>query len=205
MEKTFTIRLATPADADGMLAVYAPYVEATAITFEYVVPPAKEFAGRIGNVIPEYPWLVCLYGEEIVGYSYAHKHRERTAYQWSPESTIYIAKEFHGFGIARVLYETLFAILKLQGFINVYAGVLSTNENSNKFHRALGFEEIGLFHNIGFKLGEWHSNKWYELHLSEHSPVPVTPVAFYHIADSMEVAGMLDEANKKLEAIHQTR
>lgn len=194
----YTIRLATAADAGGMLKVYAHYVRTTANTFEYEVPAKEEFRQRIEAVIPGFPWLVCENNGEIIGYACAHKHRERTAYQWSPESTIYIAEAHHGRGLARILYETLFDILRLQGFFNVYAGVLSTNENSVAFHKAMGFEEIGLFRNIGYKLGQWHSNMWYQLHLSEHRLEPAVPVAFSEISGADPVNAILVKANERL-------
>lgn len=203
MNSKYTIRLATPADAAGMLDIYKHYVENTSYTFEYEVPSKQEFEARILAVTPAFPWLVCELDGQIVGYAYAHKHRDRTAYQWSPESTIYIDHNYHGKGLARVLYETLFEILKLQGFFNVYAGVLSTNENSTAFHKALGFEEIGLFRNIGYKLGEWHSNMWYQLHLAEHHAEPSVPAAFSEMKDSPAITTILNAANNKQEYITQ--
>jgi phosphinothricin acetyltransferase len=203
MNSKYTIRLATPADAAGMLDIYKYYVENTAYTFEYDVPSVEEFKSRIQAVIPHFPWLVCELDGQIAGYAYAHKHRDRSAYQWSPESTIYLDHNYHGKGLARVLYETLFAILKLQGFFNVYAGVSSTNENSTAFHKALGFEEIGLFRNIGYKLGEWHSNMWYQLHLAKHVSEPATPELFGTMKRSPEIAAILREANVQLQLLGQ--
>jgi phosphinothricin acetyltransferase len=194
----YTIRLATPADAADMLKVYAPYVLTTANTFEYEVPGEEEFRRRIEAVIPGFPWLVCEYDGEIIGYAYAHKHRDRTAYQWSPESTIYIAEAHHGKGLARILYTALFDILRLQGFFNVYAGVLSTNENSCAFHKAMGFEEIGLFRNIGYKLGQWHSNLWLQYFLQEHVDEPALPVSFDKLADTLTVQNILGKAGRKM-------
>lgn len=182
-----------------MLDIYKYYVENTAYSFEYEIPSVEEFQSRIAAVIPAFPWLVCELDNQIVGYAYAHKHRERTAYQWSPESTIYFDCHYHGKGLARILYEALFEMLKLQGFFNVYAGVLSTNENSCAFHKALGFEEIGLFRNIGYKLGEWHSNMWHQLHLAEHELEPATPIEFGSL-DNARVWSILSKANKQLEA-----
>jgi phosphinothricin acetyltransferase len=184
-----------------LLAVYKPYVETTANTFEYEVPLLQEYKGRVEAVLPGYPWLVCEADGKIIGYAYGHKHRDRTAYQWSPESTIYLSQDYHGKGIARILYEALFAILKLQGFINVYAGVLSTNTGSNKLHRAMGFGEIGLFKNIGYKLGEWHSNIWYELAIREHMQDPATPKTMAEIIRTEKFMEIMDTANSKMKNI----
>jgi len=198
MNNNFIIRLATVNDAEGLLAVYKPYVETTASTFEYDVPSVDEFRKRINAIIPEYPWLVCEREGVIVGYAYAHKHRERVAYQWSPESTIYLSKEMHGTGIARIMYEAVFEILKLQGFINVFASVLSTNINSNRFHKAMGFEEIGLFKNIGYKYEAWHSNYWYQLSLSEHTLNPPAPKKMAEVVGDGNIETILKNANLRI-------
>lgn len=195
MNANYIIRPATIDDAAGLLAVYKPYVESTAITFEYEVPSVEEFEGRINTITPEFPWLVCEHEDTIAGYAYAHKHRDRTAYQWSPESTIYLSEAYHGKGIARVLYEAVFAILKMQGFINVYAGVLASNLKSNAFHKAMGFEEIGLYRNIGYKLGEWHSNYWYQLHILPHVINPPVPKRMADIAGTEVFKQILITAN----------
>ncbi len=135
MNGDFEIRLITENDIASALEVYRPYVLNTAITFEYEVPTIEEFTQKMNTIIPEYPWLVCVHKDEVIGYAYGSKHRYRTAYQWSPESTVYLDGRFHGQGIARVLYETLFELLKLQGYINVYAGV----GKERSFSRGIGF------------------------------------------------------------------
>lgn len=176
MHNNYNIRLITPADADAALAVYAPYVLHTANTFEYEIPSVDDFRTKIKKITAQYPWLVCECDGEIVGYAYGSTHRERAAYQWSPESTVYISDKHHRKGIARILYNTLFALLQQQGYINVFASVLVTNVNSVEFHRAYGFEEIGLFKNIGYKLGEWHTNLWFQYTLQEHVIDPSVPI-----------------------------
>lgn len=199
--KKYSVRLATAADAGGMLKIYGHYVLHSSATFEYEIPSEEEFARRINAVIPDFPWLVCLCGGAIVGYAYAHKHRERAAYQWSPESTIYIAAAHHGTGIAQIMYRTLFTMLKMQGFYNVYASVLSTNTSSNKFHLAAGFEWIGLFKNIGYKLGEWHSNNWYQLHLSSHILNPPPPKTMLEMWNDTAFEELLMTANEELSTL----
>src|ERR1019366_5297969 len=145
MDKGFHIRILTPADYAAMLDIYKPYVISTAITFEYDVPALNDFSERIKNISSHYPCLVCEKDGEIIGYCYSGIHRVKTAYQWSTECTIYIAQSYHGKGIAKELYKALFAILKLQGFVNVYAGVVVPNPQSEKFHIKSGFCETGLF------------------------------------------------------------
>jgi phosphinothricin acetyltransferase len=197
----FTIRLIKPSDCAAVLEVYRPYVEKTAYTFEYVPPTIAEFQEKIESITTKYPWLVAEYNGKIIGYAYGSTHRARTAYQWSPEATIYVAEVFHGSGIARILYETLFAILKLQGFFNVYAGVLMSNEKSVKFHQRLGFYAVGIFRNIGYKLGAWHSNLWLQLHLDEHIDEPPYPKAFPEILNTPEVKSIMEAANNSMKSI----
>lgn len=200
MNNHFEIRIAKITDSKGIAAIYEPYVLHTAITFEYEVPTAAEFSERIQTITNEYPWLVCLQNNQIVGYAYAHKHRNRTAYNWSTESTIYIAEGAHRKGIARILYDTLFAILKLQGYVNVYAGVLVPNEKSEGLHAAMGFKEIGNFTKIGYKLGKWHDVKWFELHLIEHPDTP-TPLKTLQEIEDTELQTILDKANERINQI----
>ena len=175
MDNKFTIRLITEADAGEVLEIYKPYVQDTIISFEYEVPALEEFLQRIKSYTSEYPWLVCLLGNKIIGYAYASKHRDRTAYQWSVDSAIYLSPEVHRNGIARILYESLFSILRLQGYFNVYAGISLPNEKSVGFHKAMGFEEIGIYKKTGYKQGRWHNTVWFQLHLAEHLDDPPKP------------------------------
>jgi L-amino acid N-acyltransferase YncA len=197
----YSIRLIEEKDAEAALAVYSPFVLHTAITFEVEVPTASYFSERIKTNTEDYPWLVCLENEKIIGYAYGSKHRPKTAYQWSPESTIYLAPKAHGKGIGRVLYETLFAILKMQGYCNVFAGVSLPNEKSESFHRALGFECIGDFKNIGFKLGEWHSTRWFQLSLATHIDNPPAPTTMNEVEHSPDVKAILQAANEKVKLL----
>lgn len=198
MHNNYNIRLITPADAEAALAVYAPYVLHTANTFEYEIPSADDFRKKIEKITAQYPWLVCEYDGEIVGYAYGSTHRERAAYQWSPESTVYISDKHHRKGIARILYNTLFALLQQQGYINVFASVLVTNVNSVEFHRAYGFEEIGLFKNIGYKLGEWHTNLWFQYTLQEHVIDPSVPIPITKLFNDEELKTTINKSAELL-------
>jgi len=194
----FNIRLIKPEDCGKVLDVYRPYVEETAYTFEYEVPTIEDFSKKIEKITAQYPWLVCEYNGEIVGYAYGSTHRERIAYQWSVESTIYMNRQYHRKGIARILYDTLFKILREQGYFSVYAGVLATNNESVQFHKAVGFEEIGLFKNIGYKLEEWHTNLWLQYFLQEHIAAPPVLKTISSLAGTGFLKSTLEEANRKL-------
>ena len=197
MNNKFTIRLVTADDPGQILEVYKPYVLNTANTFEYDVPTAEEIRKRIEKISAQYPYLVCEHDGQIIGYTYGSTHRERTAYQWSAEVTVYVKEDFHRHGVARALYNALFAMLKMQGYHSMYAGVLSTNIKSVGFHRAMGFEDIGIFKNIGYKLGEWHSNLWMQGFLKAHDTEPAVPVAI-GVIDEQFVEAVLMEANERV-------
>lgn len=198
MNNNYSIRLITESDAQAVLDIYKPYVLNTIISFEYEVPTLDEYLQRIKTNTEDYPWLVCLYENKIVGYAYASKHRARTAYQWSPESTVYLSPEVHRKGIARALYETLFALLRLQGHFNVYAGIGLPNDKSVGFHKAMGFEEIGVFKKVGYKLGNWHDTHWFQFSLAEHISNPPTPKKLNEVALTPEFQDVLKKANKSV-------
>lgn len=197
MQREFNIRLIRLNDAQATLEIYRPYVEKTIISFEYDVPGIDEWETRIKNITVEYPWLVCECNNEVIGYAYASRHRYRTAYSWAVESTIYLSERFHHKGIAGILYETLFELLKLQGYVNVYAGVGVPNIKSEKFHLAAGFYEIGYFKKIGFKFGGWHDTRWFQLHLADHPDNPMKPKTLVEIIDTPAFKAVLHMANAK--------
>lgn len=199
MEDTYSIRFISPEqDAASCLKVYEPYVFHTPITFDYKVPELNEFQSKILDTIYEYPWLVCLKNDQIEGYAYASRHRYKTAYQWSAESTIYITESLQGKGIGSILYETLLSILKIQGFFNVYAGVTVPNKKSELLHSKMGFEEIGIFNKIGFKSGAWHDVKWFQKTLQEYIINPPLPFKFEELKHSIDFQTILSVANNKL-------
>lgn len=173
-----TIRLAKPADADSLLAIYAPYIINTAFTFETEVPSTENFAQRIITYQQNWPWLVYEVNGVIVGYAYATKHRERAAYQWCVESSVYVHNDFQQKGIAKALYKTLFEILKYQGCRNVYAGITLPNDKSVAFHKSFGFAWLADYKNIGYKLNKWNTVSWWQLQLNEYSDNPVAPLKF---------------------------
>lgn len=201
MSKQISIRLIRETDAEAALAVYRPYVLNSVITFDYEVPSVEEFSEKIRTITAEYPWLVCEYEGKIAGYAYGSRHRSKAAYQWSPESTIYVAEEFHGTGIARILYKTVFEILLLQRFVNVFAGVTLPNPASENFHRSLGFTEIGVFRNIGYKLGKWNDVRWFQLLLSEWKTEPAEPLMIGAVADTEAFEILMKKANEDLLAL----
>lgn len=195
MKTGYHIRIVNINDAKQIAEVYKPYVLNTANTFEYDVPDVEEIGNRIAKISKQYPYLVCEYDGQIVGYAYGSTHRERTAYQWSLETTVYFSEQHHRKGIAKALYTTLFDILRLQGYYSIYVSVLLSNNKSVAFHRAMGFEDIGVFKNIGYKLGEWHANLWMQYFLQEHITEPPVPIAIGEIVKTEEYKKIMTNAN----------
>jgi len=157
------IRQATEADAPSLLAIYAPFVEQTPITFEVVVPSVDEFAARIAKSLDKWQWLVAEdvdHGGRIAGYAYGSLHRERYAYRFSTEVSAYVDPACHRQGIGRALYTRLFDDLAAKGYCNAYAGITVPNEASVGMHRSAGFEMIGVFRNVGWKFDRWHDVAW---------------------------------------------
>ncbi|GGF13633.1 GNAT family N-acetyltransferase [Hymenobacter cavernae] len=170
-----TLRLATPEDAAAMLTIYAPYITGSTITFEYEVPAIEAFAERVRKLQGILPWLVAENGGQVLGYAYASRYRERPAYQWSVETSVYVRPEYHGTGVARRLYTQLFDLLTQQGYVNAYAGVTQPNPRSVAFHQSFGFELIGTYRHVGYKFGKWHDVQWLAKQLQAPPAAPVAP------------------------------
>lgn len=160
-----TVRLAQPGDAAACLDIYRPIVEETATSFETEVPSQAEFTARVTATMRTHPWLVCCDGGTVVGYAYGTVHRARAAYRWSAEVSAYVGESARGTGAGRLLYQRLFDCLRLQRFASAFAGITLPNPASVAFHRALGFQTIGVFPRIGYKFGRWHDVGWYSLWL----------------------------------------
>jgi phosphinothricin acetyltransferase len=191
------IRLAQPYDAAGILAIYAPYIETTSFTFETETPSVEAFAERISTYLVNWPWLVCEKDGVIVGYAYATKYRERTAYQWCTESSVYIHDDFQRGGIARALYTALFEILERQGFRNIYAVINLPNEKSVAFHESCGFEYFATYEKVGYKLGRWKNVGWWKLSVNEYVMDPPAPVTFSEL-DKSFLPGLLETKVKEI-------
>jgi L-amino acid N-acyltransferase YncA len=172
------LRVAEKKDAEQILSIYAPYIRETSFTFETEVPSTDEFQKRIETYLLNYPWLVHEQDGIITGYAYAARHRERTAYQWSVESSVYIHDNFQRKGIAKALYSALFEILRYQQFRNVYAVINLPNEKSVAFHEECGFKYFATYEQVGYKLGKWKNVGWWRLVLNEFGAEPDPPVPF---------------------------
>jgi L-amino acid N-acyltransferase YncA len=168
------LRLATAADAAAVRAIYGPVIETSAISFELVVPSEDEMASRISERQPEHPWLVAegedgLHGRAgqgaghgVVGYAYAGRFSGRAAYDWSVETSAYIAEAARGRGVGRALYAALMALLTAQGYRQAMAGIALPNEASVRLHEGAGFTLVGVYRAVGWKFGAWHDVGWWQ-------------------------------------------
>lgn len=172
------IRFATLDDSSAILGIYAQYID-TPITFECVLPTLEEFTGRMEEIMNTYPYLVCEQYGKVVGYAYAHRHMERAAYQWNAELSVYMDKKFTAKGLGHVMYIKLMDILRLQGIRTVYGCITLPNEKSEKMHKTLGFRQLAIYRNAGYKCRKWHDVAWYEKPIASYdlNPEEIRPVS----------------------------
>ena len=145
---TMYLRPASLSDAPALRAIYAPYVEKTAITFECTVPDVEAFAARMRATLRRYPYLVAVRGGEIVGYAYAGAFGARAAYAWAAEVSIYLREDQRRQGIGRRLYAALEALLRAQHVQTLYACIaypdgaddVHLTKNSAQFHAHIGWK-----------------------------------------------------------------
>ena len=169
------IRLGTEHDAPALLAIYAPYVEHTAITFECEMPSKEAFAAKVRSIAATYPFLVCEEGSTICGYAYASEHSPRKAYQWGVETSIYIDRNYHSRGIGSAFYRVLLPLLRDLGYYTAYARITLPNEKSVRLHEVQGFTSVGVLHKTGYKLGAWHDVLYMEAFLAALPENPAHP------------------------------
>lgn len=156
------IRSASIADASAIQAIYAPFVERSAISFEDNPPSVEEMARRIARSLEAYPYLVAERAGKIVGFAYAGPHRTRSAYRWSVDVSAYVAIAAQRSGLGRALYHELFSRLADRGYHAAFAGIALPNPASIALHQALGFEPVGVYREVGFKFGRWHDVSWWQ-------------------------------------------
>src|SRR5262249_55823871 len=171
-----TIRMATADDAAQVQAIYGPY-SYTPISFELEPPPVSEMRQRIEKVLPDYPWLVLEEAGSIRAYAYASRHRERAAYAWSIDTSVYVHPDERRRGLGRALYTSLFALLPLQGYVNAYAGVTLPNPGSIGLHEHMGFRHIGVYEKVGFKCRTWHDVAWLQRSVQTWPAEPSAPIS----------------------------
>jgi phosphinothricin acetyltransferase len=181
-----SIRQATVQDVPRILEIYAPYVENTAISFEYAVPSLADFTQRFLGITAEFPWLVWEENGKILGYAYGSRPFERAAYRWNAEASIYLSPEAHGRGIGRQLYAALEEILQKQGYKKVYAIITTANQASVDFHKAVGYRETATFPGCGYKFGNWYGTIWMEKELNTWDTPSQAPISLRALSQKQE-------------------
>ena len=201
MDGAVKIRRASLEDGEALLEIYKPYVEKTAISFEYETPSLEEFQERIARTLKRYPYLVAEGDGNIWGYSYAGPFVGRAAYGWAAELTIYLSPDKRKMGIGRKLYEAMEQLLKAQNITNLYACIGWTEKedsyltnNSARFHEHLGFRLAGRFSKCGYKFGKWYDMIWMEKIIGTHPGLARPVIPFPELPEkALQKAGVLEQ------------
>lgn len=205
MQEAICVRAATPQDAEQLLKIYTPFVisadcSLSNVSFELEAPSVEEFSQRIVDISSKYPYLVGEKDGQILGYVYCHPYRERLAYQWSVEVTIYLAPAGQGKGLGRVLYEAMESILRLQGITMLYSCITLGNEHSIKMHEVLGYRLIGTFSKSGYKNGQWLDTVWLEKQL-QACPAQPANMKSWRDLPSAAVENVLADATARMQGL----
>ena len=170
------LRAASAADAAAIAAIYAPYVSASAASFETEPPDAAEIARRMAGDDGKYPWLVaCGENAALLGYAYATAFRTRPAYRFAVETTVYVASDAQKRGVGSALYAALLPLLEAQGFAQAIAAITLPNPASVVLHERCGFRRVGAYEEVGYKQGGWHSVGLWQRKLAPLSEAPAEP------------------------------
>lgn len=187
-----TVRVAQRGDAARLAQIYEPYVLETAITFDYVAPGADEFAARIDRTLERYPFLVAEREGRVVGYAYASAFKDRAAYDWACETSIYVDGSERRGGIGTALYQALEQALRMMGITNLNACIgypevpdEHLDRSSVAFHERLGYVWVGRFHRCGHKFGRWYDMVWMEKEIAPHPALPAPVQPFPEVRDAL--------------------
>ena len=183
--KQLTIRPVSEADAAALLKIYSPYVENTAVSFEYSTPSETEFRERIRKISRDYPYLAAEADGQIAGYAYASPFKGREAYGHCAEVSIYLDPRFHRIGFGKALYRELERYLLAQNVFTVYACIAVPDEtdeyltdDSERFHTKMGYRTVGRYDRCGYKFGRWHNMIWMEKEIGEKPEKPEDFIPF---------------------------
>lgn len=200
------IRTAAAEDAWELLKIYKPYVEKTAITFEYDVPTPEEFKARIENTLKKYPYLVAEKDGELLGYVYTGPFVGRVAYGWAAEVSIYLKEGSQRLGLGKRLYQAIEEISRAQNILNLNACIGSPEtedeyltRNSIQFHSHMGYRWVGEFYKCGYKFGRWYNMVWMEKIIGEHPAEPMAVIPFPELdRDVLDRAGVVNTGSLNL-------
>ena len=198
------IRVARAEDAGACLSIYAPYVEWTAITFDYEVPSLESFRRHITETLRRYPFLIAEEDGTVLGYAYTGVFKNRRAYDWSVEVSVYVDRTKRRRGIGKKLYQALEAVSREQHLLNINACIARPKGNdpyldtgSERFHSAMGYSLVGVFHDSGYKFERWYDMVWMEKMLDSHPGSPQKPILFEDLPDAaLQRAGISGRCGK---------
>lgn len=190
MSGTIIYRPAVAEDSDGILEIYRPYVEETAVTFETEAPAPEEFRLRVENILTQYPYVVAVQDGEIIGYCYASRYRPRAGYLWTAELSVYVRRDLRRQGIGTRLYAILLDLLRLQGYQNAVSVLSWPNPGSEHLHYHFGFRCAGVQLKCAYKNGRWCDVAIFERRLGDYPEPPAPPVPFRDLPEA-EVARIL--------------
>lgn len=179
--RDFSIRMANLEDAAAIQTIYEPYILNTSITFEYEAISLEAFRQRMASVLIQFPWLVCEDSGRIVGYAYCSRFKERAAFDWDCECSVYIEESQHHKGIATALYEKLFNLVVAQGYYNIYALINASHQSSISLHKKFGFIETGIYEKTGYKLGKWCDLLVMVKRIRSFDDIPIKPKSVQEI------------------------
>jgi phosphinothricin acetyltransferase len=177
--------MATLEDAPAILSIYVPYILNTSITFEYEPITVEVFQKRMETVQKQFPWLVCELEGKVVGYAYCSRFKERAAFDWDCECSVYVEEKQHRKGIATALYEKLFELVKEQGYYNIYALINASVKSSIELHQKWGFTEVGIYEKTGYKLGQWWDLMVLVKRIHSFEDTPVKPKSIHDILNHL--------------------
>ena len=195
-DTALTLRVATPEDGAVLSEIYAHYLNTSAISYEYIAPDAAEFSARIAHKMQKYPYIVAELDGTPVGYAYASEFRERAAYAWCVELSVYVRDGVTGHGVGTALYTALLEFLRLQNVVTAYSAITPPNDASVALHEKMGFDLAGKFHASGYKMGKWWDLLWYEKVLTPLTETPPAVIPFPHL-DRNTVASVLKNAQRR--------
>jgi phosphinothricin acetyltransferase len=195
---TTKIRIATAFDGPQIHAIYAPAVSDLPTSFETEVPSVDEIVRRIDDTLAMYPYIVADRDGEVISYVYARRWRNRPAYDWDVEITVFVKDGYGGRGVGRAMYVALTRLLAAQGFVNAMAAITVPNDASTRFHESMGFHQAGVFPVCGFKLGGWHTVEFWWLQVADLPDDPQPPIPFRTFRQFPECTRILREATAML-------
>ena len=170
--------MATGQDADQIAAIYAPHVTKGVASFEETAPTADDMRMRIEKLADAYPWLVADEDGAMLGYAYADRFRDRPAYRWAVETTVYVAESAQRRGVGQLLYRVLLDVLRHQGFTQAIGAISLPNDASIRLHEAAGFRRAGVYREVGWKDGRWVDVGLWQAALQSSSGPPAEPRPF---------------------------